>query len=76
MTRHGSFQRQAAGARPPATDPRAPVVIIAVHSVATSRVPGRQYTAEAQRSGLSASTTALPTVGRAHADIGHSSKSP
>lgn len=55
MTRYGASQLQAAGAAPPARDPRTPVVIIAVDSVATSCVPGRQYTAEAQRSGLSAS---------------------
>lgn len=76
MTRHGVFQLQAAGAAPPAKDPRASVMIIAVDSLATSCVPGRQYTAEAQRGGLSSSTPALPNDGRANADIGCRSKSP
>jgi hypothetical protein len=76
MTRHGVFQLQAAGAAPPAKDPRTPVVTITVDSVATSCVPGRQYTAEAQRSGLSASIPTLPNGGRANADIGSRSKSP
>lgn len=39
-------------------------------------VPGRQYRANEQRSGLSASTSALPSGGRAIADISRSSKSP
>jgi hypothetical protein len=42
----------------------------------TGPVPGRQYRAKEQRNGLSASTSALPRVGRAVADIGPSSKSP
>ncbi len=76
MTRNGVFELRDAGAQPPARDPRAPVVTIAVRSVATSRVPGRQYTAEVQQSGMSASTTPLPAVRRAIADIGRGAKSP
>jgi hypothetical protein len=52
------------------------MLTIAADGVVTSRVPGRQYTAEAPRSGLSASTSALPSSGRAIADVGRSSKSP
>lgn len=48
MTRHGMIQL-AVGVQPPATDPRAPMVIIDVDRVAPNRVPGRQYRAEAQR---------------------------
>lgn len=76
MTRHGMIQRSAAGAQPPATDPRASMVIIAADRVAMSRVQGRPDRAEAQRSGLSASTSAFPSGGRAIADIGRNSKSP
>ena len=76
MTRHGMVQPSAAGAQPPATDPRASMVIIDADRVAPSRAPGRQHRAEAQRSGLSASIPALPDGGRAIADISRKSKSP
>jgi hypothetical protein len=76
MTRHGMIQTSAAGAPPPATDPRAFMVIIAAYRVVTSRLPGRLNRAEAQRSGLSASITPLPGHGRAIADISRKSKSP
>ncbi|TAT77407.1 hypothetical protein ELI54_09370 [Rhizobium ruizarguesonis] len=76
MTRHGMIQTSAAGAPPPATDPRAFMVIIAANRVASSRLPGRLNRAEAQRSGLSASSTPLPGRGRAIADISPRSKSP
>ena len=76
MTRHGLFHPQALGAAPPATGPRGPVVTVAADRPTPSNVRGRQYRAEAQRSGLSASTTALPTVGRAIANVGRSAKSP
>lgn len=76
MTRHGMVQASAAGASPPAIDPRACMVIVAADRVATSRAPGRRYRANAQRSGLSASTTPLPDRGGAIADISRRSKSP
>ena len=76
MTRHGMIEPSAAAIQPPAADSRASKVTIAADEVATSRVPGRQYRAEAQRSGPSASTSALPSGSRAIADIGRSSKSP
>jgi hypothetical protein len=76
MTRHGMVEPSAAGARPPASDPRASIVKIAADSVATSLVRDRLDCAKSQRSGLSATTTALPIFGRAIADIGRNSKSP
>lgn len=76
MTRQGIIQRSAAGARPSATSPRVSMVIADADMGLPGPVPGRQCRAEAQRSGLSASTIALPTAGRANADIGRRSKSP
>jgi hypothetical protein len=51
----------------------APVV---VDRLTTSNLRGRLNRAEAQRSGLSASNSGLPSGGHAIADIGRSSKSP
>lgn len=76
MTRHGMVEPSAAGPPPPATDLRLSMAIADADMRPTGPVPGRQYRAEAQRSGHSASTSALPTVGRAIADIGRRSKSP
>ncbi len=76
MTRHGMVEPSAAGAEPPATDPRAPMAPVVVDRLTTSNVRGPLNRAEAKRSSLSASTTALSTVGRAIADIGRGSKSP
>jgi hypothetical protein len=76
MTPHGMVEPTAADAPPPATDPRAPSVTIAADRVATNRVQGRQHRAKEQRSGLSASTSALPSGGHAIDDIGRRSKSP
>jgi len=76
MTRHGMVEPSAASALPPATNPRVSMVTIDADRVATSRMQGRLNRAEAQRSGLSASTSALPSGGRAIADIGRSSKFP
>jgi hypothetical protein len=76
MTRHGVIETSAAGAPPPATDPRAVTVIIAADRVATSPLPGRLNRVEAQRSGLSASFFPLPGRRRAIADISRRSKSP
>jgi hypothetical protein len=76
MTRHGMVEPSAAGARPPASDPRASIVKIAADSVATSLVRDRLDCAEAQRSRLFASIPTLPSGGRAIADIGRRSKSP
>ncbi len=42
MTRHGMIQRSAAGAPPPATDPRVSMVIIEAEGVASGRAPCRQ----------------------------------
>ncbi|TIU29732.1 MAG: hypothetical protein E5W27_03080, partial [Mesorhizobium sp.] len=61
---------------PPATGLRVSMVIIDADRAATSRAPGRQHRAEAQRSGMSAFTPALPDGGRAIADISRKSKSP
>ncbi|CAH2397587.1 conserved hypothetical protein [Mesorhizobium escarrei] len=76
MTRHGMVSPSAKGTQPPATNPGAPIVIIGVDRVATSRVPGRQHRAEAQRSGLSPSMPALPSGGHAIPDISRNPKSP
>lgn len=76
MTRPGMTQPPAAGTQSPATTPRAPMGIIEIDRATTSRVPGRQHRAEAQRSGLSASIVVLPDGGRAIADISRNSKSP
>ncbi|TWI41103.1 hypothetical protein IQ26_01039 [Mesorhizobium tianshanense] len=76
MTRHDMVQRSAAGTQPPATDACASMVIIEADRAAPSRAPGRQYRAEAQRSGLSASIMALPDGGRTIPDISRNPKSP
>ena len=76
MTRHGMVKTSAAGAPPPATYPRAFMVIIAADRVATSRVSGRLNRADAQRSGLSASIAPLPGCGRAIAHMSRRLKSP
>jgi hypothetical protein len=76
MNRHGMLQPLAAGVQPPATDPRASMVIIEADRVASSRPPCRKHRAEAQRSGLSASNPPSLDGGRAIADIGRKSKSP
>jgi hypothetical protein len=76
MTRHGMVEPSTAGAQPPATDPRAPMVIIDVDRAAPNCVPGRQYRAEAQRSGLSASIPVPPNDAPAIADTSPKSKSP
>jgi hypothetical protein len=76
MTRHGMVQTSVAGVPPPATDPHAPIVTLAADNVATSRVPNLLDRAKAQRSGLSASISALADDAYAIADISHSSKSP
>ncbi|NMG42058.1 hypothetical protein GRZ55_22825 [Chelativorans sp. ZYF759] len=76
MTRHGIIQRSTAGHRPPATDPRAPMVTADAEGAAFSHLPCRQQRAEEQRSRLSASILPLPHDGRAIADISRKSKSP
>jgi hypothetical protein len=76
MTRHGIIQLQASGIPPPATHPHVPTAIADADMRPSGPVPGRQRRAKAQRSGLSASTSALPGSGRAIADIGRRSKSP
>ncbi|MBL8575603.1 MAG: hypothetical protein JNK47_00125 [Mesorhizobium sp.] len=76
MTRHGLVKTTAADASSPATDTRAFMAIAHADMPPPGPVQGRQYRAEVQRSGLSASTLALPGVGRANADIGRNSKSP
>lgn len=76
MTRHGLVETTAADASSPATDTRAFMAIADADMRPTGQVPGRQHSAEAQRSGLSVFTSALPCGGRADADIGHCSKSP
>lgn len=76
MTRYGLVEPTAADAPPPATNPRAPTAIADADMGLPGPVPGLQYRAEAQRSGLCASTIALPNAGRANADIGRRSKSP
>ncbi|PND17676.1 hypothetical protein CN934_32760 [Ensifer sp. MMN_5] len=76
MTRHGTIQRSATSGQPPATDPRAPTVIIVVDMATTSRVPDRQHRVEAQRRDLSVSIPALLSGSRAIADINRKSKSP
>ncbi|QLL63912.1 hypothetical protein FKV68_20700 (plasmid) [Sinorhizobium mexicanum] len=76
MTRHDMLQPQAAGAQTPATDPRVPMAIIDADRATTSRVPGRQHRAEAQRSGPSASNLLPPGDAPAIADICRNPKSP
>lgn len=76
MTRHGKVEPSAAGAQPPATDPRASTVNIAAARDATSLVRDQRHRAEAQRSGPSASIPTPPSGGRAIADIDRRSKSP
>jgi hypothetical protein len=52
------------------------MMTVATDMVVTSRVRGQLNRAKAQRSGLSTSTSTLPSVGPADADIGRTSKSP
>lgn len=75
MTRHGVIQ-PAVGAQPPAMDPRVFMAIPEANKRAYGPAPGRKHRAEIQRSGLSASITALPRGGPATADTGRRSKSP
>lgn len=76
MTRHGMVYASAAAAAPPATDTRAPTANADADMRPPGPVQGRQYRAMERRSGLSASTSALPIRSCANADIGRSSKSP
>ena len=76
MTRHAMVDPSAAGAQPPATDPRVSMVTTDAERRASGPAPGRQDRAEAQQSGLSASIPALPGGGRAIADTSRKSKSP
>jgi hypothetical protein len=76
MTRHGLVEPIAAEAPLPATVSRAPRAIADTDTQPPVPVPGRQYCAKEQRSGLSASNTTLPGRGRAIANIGRRSKSP
>jgi hypothetical protein len=76
MTRHGMTEPSTAGAEPRATDPRASTVNIAADSFTTSLVRDRLDCANEQRSGLSASNPALPSICPTIADIGSRSKSP
>jgi hypothetical protein len=76
MTRHGMVEPTAADAPPPATDSRAPTAIAGVDMRPPGPVPGRKHCAMKQRSGLSASTSALSRGGRVIADVGRRSKSP
>jgi|GEM_PF-1973647 len=76
MTRHGMVEPSAAGARPPASDPRVPRAIADAGMHPHGSVPGAQYPTKEQRSGLSAFTAGLPNSGSAIADIGRRSKSP
>lgn len=76
MIRHGVVEPTAAGAPPPATHPHVPTAIADADMPPSGPVSSRQHRAKAQRSGLSASTSVLPSGGHAIADIGRSSKSP
>lgn len=76
MTRNGMVKPSAAGARPPASDPRASIVKIAADKVASSLVRDRLDRGEAQRSSLSVPIPSHPSEGRADADIRRSAKSP
>jgi len=76
MTRHDMVLVSAAGAPPPATEPRVSINTIAADSVATSLLRDRLDCAKSQRSGLSGSIPTHPSSRRAVADIGRSTKSP
>jgi hypothetical protein len=76
MTRHAMAQPSVAGTQPSASHPRASMVILDAEGVASGRPPSRQHSAEARRSGLSASIPALPDAGRAIADTDRNPKSP
>ena len=70
MTRHGLVEPTAAGTKPTAMVPHAPRAIDDANMCPPGPVPGRQYCAKEQRSGLSAFTVELPSGGRDIADIG------
>jgi hypothetical protein len=76
MTRYGMVDCSAAGAPPPATDPRASTFNIAADRVATSLLRDRLDYAAAQLSRLFASIPTHPGGGPTIADIGRRSKSP
>jgi len=76
MTRHGMVQTSAAGTQPPATGPRALMVIIEVETAAPRPSSRQNHGVEEQRNGLSASIPALPSGRRANADISPGVKSP
>ncbi|TPL23599.1 hypothetical protein FJ945_16980 [Mesorhizobium sp. B2-4-9] len=70
------IQHSAAGTQPTAANPRVSKVIFNADRAVPSSVPGRQHRLEAQRSGPSASISALPGDVPAIADISRRSKSP
>lgn len=76
MTRHGMLQPSAAGTQPPATDPRASLVIVDADKAATVVAPSRKFRVAKRRSGLSASIPAQPDGGRAIPDSSRNPKSP
>ena len=76
MTRHGMVQTSATGTQPPATDPRASMVIIDTNTAASGGTSTRQYRAVGRRDGLSASIQGLPGSGHAIPDTGRKPKSP
>lgn len=76
MTRHGLVHASPAGALPSAANPRVLAAIACAEMSPLEPVPGRQYRAEEQRTGVSASILAVPSGSRAIADIGRRSKSP
>jgi hypothetical protein len=76
MSRDGMVEPTAAGASPPATNPRASTVNIAVDTFTTSIVRDWLDRTEAQRSRLFAPIPTKPSGSRAIADIDRRSKSP
>jgi hypothetical protein len=76
MTRHGMVQPSPAGTQPPATDPRARMLIIVTDRAATLVAPSRQYRAAGRPSDPTAFIPALPDGRRAIADTSRNPKSP
>ena len=76
MTRDGMIQPPVAGAQPPATDPRASMVIINADRATSGHAPHLQHLAAGWRSDPAASVPVLAQGGHAILDISRKRKSP
>ncbi len=76
MTRHGEVQPSATGTQPPATNPRASIVIIGADRAVLGLKASRRYRSAGRRGGPFASIPALLNGGRAIPKTSRNQKSP